>query len=117
MRSGSSAERGGPVLPRDARAGIRRHPSVGARLIGIVDRNLHILFPLPALCLVVGLMVYPLVYTLLLSTRSYDLSLKSYHFIGLTHYLATLTNQRFWDAFGRTFYFTAPGGFVIEVLG
>jgi multiple sugar transport system permease protein len=52
-------------------------------------------------------MVYPLVYTLLLSTRNYDLSLKSYHFIGLAHYLATLTNQRFWDAFGRTFYFMA----------
>ena len=107
MRSGSSAESGAPVLPQDGRSGIRGHPSVGARLIGIVDRNLHILFPLPALCLVVGLMVYPLVYTLLLSTRSYDLSLKSYRFIGLTHYLATLTSQRFWDAFGRTFYFTA----------
>ena len=54
MRSGSSAESGAPVLPRDGRSGIPGHPSLGARLIGIFDRNLHILFPLPALCLVVG---------------------------------------------------------------
>lgn len=91
---------------RGARAGAGRAPW-GARLIGVVDRHLHILLPLPAVLLILGLMVYPLVYTLLLSTRSYDLGLKSYSFVWLTHYLTTLTSQRFWDAFGRSCYFTA----------
>lgn len=84
-----------------------RSRNAGARLIGAIDRNLAIVFPLPALCLVAGLMVYPLVYTLVLSTRSYDLGFRSYSFAGLSHYVATLANQRFWDAFARTFYFAA----------
>lgn len=51
-------------------------------------------------------MVYPLVYTVLLSTRRYDLALKRYSVIGLTHYVTALASDRFWDAFGRTVYFT-----------
>jgi multiple sugar transport system permease protein len=101
------------------RPGVRPRRPVGARLIGFVDRHLHILFPLPALVLVLALMVYPLAYTLLLSTRSYDLALKGYRIVGLTHYLTALTSERFWDAFGRTVYFTAlsvAGSIVIGMI-
>jgi multiple sugar transport system permease protein len=79
----------------------------GAWLIGAIDRNLAIIFPLPALLLVAGLMIYPLVYTVVLSTRSYDLGFRRYSFAGFSHYVATLANQHFWDAFARTFWFAA----------
>ena len=51
-------------------------------------------------------MIYPLVYTLLLSTRSYDLTLRGFRVVGAAHYLAVLASERFWDAFGRTLVFT-----------
>ena len=85
----------------------RRRQPVRAQLTAVVDRNLAIIFPLPALVLVAALMVYPLVYTIVLSMRSYDFGLRGYSFAGLSHYVTTLTNQRFWDAFGRTFWFAA----------
>jgi multiple sugar transport system permease protein len=62
---------------------------------------------LPAVVLVAGLMIYPLVYTVVLSTRSYDLGFRRYSFAGVSHYVATLANQHFWDAFVRTFWFAA----------
>jgi multiple sugar transport system permease protein len=90
-----------------SRSRARRRRTTGARLIGAVDRNLRIIFPLPALCLVAVLMIYPLIYTLVLSTRSYDLGFRNYRFAGLNHYVTTLVNQRFWDAVARTFWFAA----------
>jgi multiple sugar transport system permease protein len=102
-------ELGPPSAPRvrpgrPARSG-RFRPGSG-RLVDFVDRHLPVLFPLPAVLLVVALMLYPLVYTLLLSTRSYDLTLRRFRVIGLSHYLAVLTSERFWDAFARTLAFT-----------
>src|SRR5262249_10506358 len=82
-------------------------PGTAARgLVDFVDRHLAVLFPLPAVLLVLLLMVYPLVYTLLLSTPSYDLTLRSFRTVALAHYLTVLTNERFWDAFARTLVFT-----------
>ncbi|MBV9812981.1 MAG: sugar ABC transporter permease, partial [Acetobacteraceae bacterium] len=75
------------------------------------------MFPLPAVVLVAALVLYPLVYTVVLSTRSYDLGLKSYSFVGIDHYVAALTAARFWDALGRTLYFTAFSVAVSIVLG
>lgn len=98
-----------------AAAGTRRAPA--ARLVAFVDRHLAVLFPLPALLLVGLLMVYPLAYTLALSTRSYDLTLRSYRLVGLTHYVAALWSARFWDAFGRTAVFTALSVTGSMVLG
>ena len=83
------------------------HPApVAARVVAFVDRHLSVLFPLPALVLVGSLMVYPLVYTVLLSTRRYDLTLRSYDIVGLAHYLTVFTSDRFWNALGRTASFT-----------
>jgi len=82
-----------------------------------IDRNLAILFPLPALLLVALLMLYPLIYTVILSTRSYDLGFRRYSFAGLSHYATTLANQRFWDAFARTFWFAALSVTASIVLG
>jgi multiple sugar transport system permease protein len=81
-------------------------------LLAAADRNVAILFPLPAVLLVLALMLYPLGYTIALSTRSYDLGFRSYSFVGLGHYAAALTNQRFLDAAIRTGVFT-----VLSVIG
>jgi multiple sugar transport system permease protein len=104
MRSGASADTAASRLTRRAGA---PHLPLGARLLGFIDRHMPILFPLPAVLLVGVLALYPLVYTVVLSTRSYDLGLRSYSFVGLTHYATALAGQRFWDAFARTFTFTA----------
>lgn len=83
------------------------HPApIAARAVAFVDRHLSILFPLPALVLVGSLMVYPLVYTVLLSTRRYDLTLRSYDIVGLANYLTVFTSDRFWNALWRTASFT-----------
>jgi multiple sugar transport system permease protein len=110
MQSGLPTDSGAPRLARSA--GALRHEPPSARLIGIVDRNLSILFPLPAVCVVAALVIYPLIYTLILSTRSYDLGFTSYSVIGLANYVTALTSQRFWDASARTLYFT-----VLSVAG
>ena len=81
-------------------------PFAAARLPAMLDRRLALLFPLPALCLVGALTLYPLIYTLLLSTRSYDLGLRGFSAVGLAHYVAALGNARFWAALLRTGYFT-----------
>ena len=91
--------------------------SAAGSLLNFVDRHLAVIFPLPAILLVLLLMVYPLVYTVLLSTRSYDLTLRSFRTVAFAHYLTVLTSERFWDAFGRTFVFTAMSVAGSIVLG
>ena len=85
---------------------------IGGWLLAAADRNVAILFPLPAVLLVLGLMLYPLGYTIALSTRSYDLGFRRYSFVGLSHYAEALTNQRFLDSAIRTVVFT-----VMSVVG
>ena len=67
--------------------GAARQRRPGARRGGFIARNLPVLFPLPALVLVAGLMLYPLVYTVVLSTRSYDLGFRKLpSFVGFPAY-------------------------------
>jgi len=99
----------------DSDAGRRKR--VSDHVTDFVDRHLSILFPLPAVLLVVGLALYPLVYTIVISTRSYDLGLLNYRFVGLSHYATALTGGRFWDAFGRTFFLTILSVVASTALG
>jgi len=87
------------------------------RITGFVDRHLRFIFPLPALILVLSIMLYPVIYTVLLSTRQYGLNLNQYTFVGLSHFIDVLQDERFIDAFGRTFYFTALSVIVSIGLG
>jgi multiple sugar transport system permease protein len=116
MRSGPKSNRALSLSPRDAGV-VAGHRSFGARVVRGIDRNLPIILPLPALCLVAMLMLYPVVYTVILSTRRYDLDLGSYSFVGLSQYASVLTSERFWNAFARTFYFTALSVAASIVLG
>jgi multiple sugar transport system permease protein len=76
-------------------------------LIAGIDRNLPLLFPMPAVLLVLGLAIYPIVHTLIISTRSYDLGLTNHSFVGTDNYEKVLASAQFWSAFLRTAGFTA----------
>jgi multiple sugar transport system permease protein len=72
----------------------------------LTHRNLHVLFVLPALLVMVLLMAYPVIYTIVLSTRSYGLSINDFTNVGLQNYQKALADARFFDAFIRTVIFT-----------
>jgi multiple sugar transport system permease protein len=82
------------------------------------DRNLHILFPLPAIIFVAMLMVFPVFYTLYLSFTNWNLtSGMPATFVGFGSYARVLTEPRFLNALGRTFAFTAFAVAIEGVLG
>jgi multiple sugar transport system permease protein len=71
------------------------------------ERNLRILFPLPAIIFVALLMIFPVLYTLFLSFTNWNLtSGMPLSFNGINSYRRVLTEPRFLDAVGRTFEFT-----------
>ncbi len=75
---------------------------------GFVERNLKILFPLPAVTFVVVMMLFPVLYTLFLSFTNWNLtSGMPLNFVWFRSYLRVLKEPRFLSAIGRTFSFTA----------
>jgi multiple sugar transport system permease protein len=88
---------------------IRAAFSQGGSMIktGFVERNLRILFPLPAVVLVVVMMLFPVAYTLFLSFTNWNLtSGMPLAFAGLKSYARVFAEPRFLMAIGRTFAFT-----------
>jgi multiple sugar transport system permease protein len=57
----------------------------------------------PAVALIAGLGVYPLVYSLTLSFRQWDLQVPEHPFIGLENYWQALTDSRVWGSLLNTF--------------
>ncbi|MCK9548283.1 MAG: sugar ABC transporter permease [Sphaerochaeta sp.] len=85
---------------------------------GFVEKNLRILFPLPAVIFVVILMVFPVGYTFFLSFTDWTLtSGRPLQVVALKSYLQVLKEPRFVQALGRTFYFTFAAVLVEMVLG
>ena len=73
-----------------------------------LDRNLQWLFPLPAIAFVALLMVFPVLYTLVLSFTNWNLtSVAPASFVGWNSYARVLAEPRFLNALGRTIAFTA----------
>ncbi len=71
------------------------------------ERNLRILFPLPAIIFVALLMIFPILYTLFLSFTNWNLtSGNPLSFVGFNSYIRVLSEPRFLNAVGRTFAFT-----------
>ena len=71
------------------------------------ERNLRILFPLPAIIFVAMLMIFPVLYTLFLSLTNWNLTSGTpLAFVGLKSYARVLTEPRFLHAVARTFLFT-----------
>lgn len=82
------------------------------------ERNLRILFPLPAIVFIGLMMVFPILYTLYLSFTNWNLtSGMEPAFVGFGSYLRVLTEPRFLQALGRTFTFTLFAVAIEVVLG
>lgn len=74
---------------------------------GFTERNLRILFPLPAILFVGVLMIFPVLYTLFLSFTNWNLTSGTpLAFAGLNSYARVFTEPRFLHAILRTFVFT-----------
>lgn len=72
-----------------------------------VERHLRWLFPLPAIVFVAMLMVFPVIYTLVLSFTNWNLTSGApASFVGLNSYLRVLAEPRFLRALSRTIGFT-----------
>ncbi|MEN6364143.1 MAG: sugar ABC transporter permease [Rectinema sp.] len=85
---------------------------------GFVERNIRILFPLPAVIFILVMMLFPVLYTLFLSFTNWNLtSGVPLRFVGLKSYIRVLSEPRFLQALGRTFSFTALSVSVETVLG
>jgi multiple sugar transport system permease protein len=85
---------------------------------GFVERNLKILFPLPAVIFIILLMIFPVCYTLVISFTDWSLtSGRPMRFAGFGSYLAVLGDSRFHAAVGRTFGFTFGAVAVETVYG
>jgi len=85
---------------------------------GFVERNIKLIFPLPAIFFVFLLMIFPVCYTLFISFSDWSLtSGKPMRFAGLASYLTVLKSSRFQLAFLRTFGFTFGAVVVEAVLG
>ena len=83
-----------------------------------LDRYLQRLFPLPAIVFVAMLMVFPVVYTLVLSFTNWNLTSGApASFAGWGSYARVLREPRFLDALARTIAFTALAVAVEGVLG
>jgi len=85
---------------------------------GFVERNLKIIFPLPAVTFVVVMMVFPVIYTLFLSFTNWNLtSGMPLSLVWLKSYGRVLKEPRFLSAIGRTFSFTLLAVIVETILG
>jgi multiple sugar transport system permease protein len=82
------------------------------------ERNLRILFPLPAIIFVAVLMIFPVLYTLFLSLTNWNLTSGApLTFVGLNSYARVLTEPRFLHAVARTFLFTFFAVVLEGILG
>jgi len=71
----------------------------------------------PAVVVMAGFALYPIVVTLWLSLRRTLLVFHEDRFVGLEHYAFLLRDPRFWSALGTTSYFTAVSVSIELLLG
>jgi multiple sugar transport system permease protein len=82
------------------------------------ERNLRILFPLPAIIFVAVLMIFPVLYTLFLSLTNWNLTSGApLSFVGFKSYARVLAEPRFLHAVARTFLFTLFAVALEGILG
>jgi len=83
-----------------------------------IERNIHWLFPLPAVLLVVSMMGFPVLYTFWVSLTDWSMaSGGEAHFVGFANYAALLKDARFYNSVWLTVYFTVLAVGVETVLG
>jgi multiple sugar transport system permease protein len=91
----------------------------GADRSGWLERNAHLVMPMPAVIGVLAMLAFPLVYTLWMSLHEWTLGAQAGPiFVGLDNYTKLLTaDTRFFNAIWVTFYFTAVAVSVQTLLG
>ena len=83
-----------------------------------IEKNLHIIFPLPAVVFIIVMMLFPVLYTFFMSFTNWNLtSGMPLSFVFLRSYKRVLQEPRFIKALGRTFSFTALAISVETVFG
>ena len=84
----------------------------------LIENNLQLLFPLPAIIFVALLMIFPVLYTLFLSLTNWNLTSGApLSFVGFDSYVRVLSEPRFLHALARTFVFTFFAVAIEGVLG
>jgi len=84
----------------------------------LIENNLQLLFPLPAIIFVALLMIFPVLYTLFLSLTNWNLTSGApLSFVGFDSYVRVLSEPRFLHALARTFIFTFFAVAIEGVLG
>ena len=72
---------------------------------------------LPAMLLIVGLGIFPLMYTIYISIHSFNPNLTIDRFVGLENYLRLLFDRAFWNSMRITAYFAVVSILLQMVLG
>jgi multiple sugar transport system permease protein len=76
----------------------------------------YLVFIAPALILILGVVIFPWVFTLWMSVNDWTIGFDQ-QFVGLENYGNLTKDPRFVDAIGRTFYYTALAVILPVVLG
>ena len=79
-------------------------------------RRRYYWFVVPALVVVGAVIVFPWLFTVWMSAFDWKIG-SAAHFVGLDNYTGLVSNRRFLEAVGRTFYFTALAVVAPLVLG
>lgn len=72
----------------------------------------------PAIILLIGLVLYPIIYSFWISLHEYNLrQISRVHFIGLDNYFSIISGDQFWDAALNTLIFCAGSISLTVILG
>ncbi len=102
-----------------ALASARARSAGGLRLRlfgGAGDRRPYALFVLPAMAIILAVIVFPWLFTLLMSVHDWKVAQPG-NFIGLRNYAALASDERFLSALVRTLYYAALAVVLPLVLG
>jgi multiple sugar transport system permease protein len=86
-------------------------------LLTSVKGKSHIFFLAPAILIIAGVIIYPLVYVIWLSLHRRLLIFDISRFVGLDNFSFLLRDDRFWNALYNTVYFTAVSVSLELILG
>lgn len=103
----------------DAQRNSVRSATVRSRGIHRVEARFALWLILPTLVIVLAVTAFPLIQSLWLSLHDENLITHTNRFVGLRHYIRTLTSPAFWTAVGLTGYFavvTVVGGTLLGLL-
>jgi multiple sugar transport system permease protein len=76
------------------------------------------LLVIPALLIILGVTLWPIIYTFILSFFNVPQGINQVHtFLGLGNYIAMVKDQLFWQTIGRTMYFTVVSVGLEMIIG